>query len=125
MAIIEYDGNARAVYTECHFTPEYREFTFIGDKGKLYGYFINSGDYQFASGDAFRRMWRSSMCLLRRVPTAVAMIVCSRISSPASRPADNRKTPLLSPGTARRLQPLPLNPLNEGYLSKFRLARSI
>ncbi|MGI6082502.1 MAG: Gfo/Idh/MocA family protein [Limnochordia bacterium] len=52
MALIEYEGNARAVYTECHFTPEYtREFTFIGDKGKLYGYFINSGDYRV-------RIWR-------------------------------------------------------------------
>ncbi len=40
------------MYTECHFTPEYtREFTFIGDKGKLYGYFINSGDYRV-------RIWR-------------------------------------------------------------------
>lgn len=46
LAIIEYDGNTRAIYTECHFTPEYtREFTFVGDKGKLYGYFINSGNY--------------------------------------------------------------------------------
>jgi len=44
--IIEYDNNTRAVYTECHFTPEYtREFTFIGDKGKMTAFFDNPGNF--------------------------------------------------------------------------------
>jgi predicted dehydrogenase len=46
MAIIEYNNGARATYTECHFTPEYtREFTFIGDKGKMYGFYSNEGNF--------------------------------------------------------------------------------
>ena len=37
---IQYDNGKRGFYTECHFTPEYsREFTLIGDKGKMQGHF--------------------------------------------------------------------------------------
>jgi predicted dehydrogenase len=44
--IIEYDNNTRAVYTECHFTPEYtREFTLVGDKGKMTAFFDNPGNF--------------------------------------------------------------------------------
>lgn len=43
MLNIEYDNGVRTTYTECHFTPEYsREFTFVGDKGKIYGYYENT-----------------------------------------------------------------------------------
>jgi predicted dehydrogenase len=44
--LIEYNNGARATFTECHFTPEYsREFTLIGDKGKMYGFYNNEGDF--------------------------------------------------------------------------------
>ncbi len=39
---LQYDNGKRAFYAECHFTPEYtREFTLIGNKGKMYGYYEN------------------------------------------------------------------------------------
>ncbi len=42
LSIIQYDNGRRAFYAECHFTPEYtREFTFIGDKGKMVGQYTN------------------------------------------------------------------------------------
>ncbi|MCK4591731.1 MAG: Gfo/Idh/MocA family oxidoreductase, partial [Candidatus Latescibacteria bacterium] len=42
LIVLEYDNGKRAFYAECHFTPEYtREFTLIGDKGKIYGYYKN------------------------------------------------------------------------------------
>jgi len=44
--LIEYDTGARATFTECHFTPEYsREFTLIGDMGKMYGFYNNEGHF--------------------------------------------------------------------------------
>ncbi|MGQ9555699.1 MAG: Gfo/Idh/MocA family protein [Anaerolineae bacterium] len=43
---ISYDNGTRATFTECHFTPEYsREFTFVGDKGKLYALYNNEGNF--------------------------------------------------------------------------------
>ncbi|MFA7371928.1 MAG: Gfo/Idh/MocA family oxidoreductase [bacterium] len=43
MLNVQYDNGVRTTYTECHFTPEYsREFTFVGDKGKIYGYYENT-----------------------------------------------------------------------------------
>lgn len=44
--LIEYENGKRATFTECHFTPEYsREFTLIGDKGKMYGFYNNEGHF--------------------------------------------------------------------------------
>ncbi|RLI37365.1 hypothetical protein DRO55_01530 [Candidatus Bathyarchaeota archaeon] len=44
--LISYDNGTRATFTECHFTPEYtREFTFIGDRGKLYALYNNEGNF--------------------------------------------------------------------------------
>jgi len=44
--LIEYENGKRATFTECHFTPEYsREFTFIGDRGKMYGFYNNEGHF--------------------------------------------------------------------------------
>lgn len=46
IALIDYDNGVRATFTECHFTPEYsREFTLIGDKGKMYGFYNNACDF--------------------------------------------------------------------------------
>ena len=43
---IQYDNGTRATFTECHFTPEYsREFTLVGDKGKLYALYNNEGHF--------------------------------------------------------------------------------
>ncbi len=44
LVTIEYENGAKAVYTECHFTPDYiREFTFIGTEGKMYGLYSRYG----------------------------------------------------------------------------------
>lgn len=43
---IDYDNGARAIYMECHFTPEYtREFTLFGDEGKLTAFYNNECDF--------------------------------------------------------------------------------
>ena len=43
---VSYDNDTRATFTECHFTPEYtREFTFVGEKGKLYALYNNEGNF--------------------------------------------------------------------------------
>jgi len=43
---IDYDNGARLTYLECHFTPEYsREFTFIGDKGKMTAFYNNEQNF--------------------------------------------------------------------------------
>jgi len=42
LVLIDYHNGVRATYAECHFTPEYtREFTLVGDKGKMYGFYQN------------------------------------------------------------------------------------
>ena len=47
LVIVDYEKGARLSYVECHFTPEYtREFTFIGDKGKLTGFYNNEQDFK-------------------------------------------------------------------------------
>ena len=43
---IAYDNDTRATFTECHFTPEYsREFTLVGERGKLYALYNNEGNF--------------------------------------------------------------------------------
>jgi predicted dehydrogenase len=43
---VSYDNGTRATFTECHFTPEYtREFTFVGEAGKLYALYNNEGNF--------------------------------------------------------------------------------
>lgn len=43
---IAYDNDTRATFTECHFTPEYtREFTLVGEDGKLYALYNNEGNF--------------------------------------------------------------------------------
>lgn len=47
LAIIDYDNGARVTYMECHFTPEYsREFTFVGTKGKIIGFYNNEQEFK-------------------------------------------------------------------------------
>jgi len=47
LVIIDYDNGARICYMECHFTPEYsREFMFVGDKGKIYGFYNNEQEFK-------------------------------------------------------------------------------
>ena len=47
MVLIDYDNGARAYYGECHFTPEYtREFTLIGDQGKMTGFYNNECEFK-------------------------------------------------------------------------------
>ncbi|MDF2722460.1 MAG: oxidoreductase [Paenibacillus sp.] len=47
MVLIDYDNGAKISYMECHFTPDYsREFTFIGTKGKIYGFFNNEQQFK-------------------------------------------------------------------------------
>jgi predicted dehydrogenase len=47
LVLIDYENGAHMTYTECHFTPDYtREFTFIGDKGRLYGFYNNEQEFR-------------------------------------------------------------------------------
>lgn len=47
MALVDYANGARAFYGECHFTPEYtREFTLIGDEGKMVGFYNNACEFK-------------------------------------------------------------------------------
>ena len=42
-----YDNGAKLGYLECHFTPDYsREFTLIGTKGRMYGFYNNEQDFR-------------------------------------------------------------------------------
>ena len=44
--LIDYDNGARVTYVENHFTPEYsREFTFIGDRGKMVAFYNNEQEF--------------------------------------------------------------------------------
>ena len=46
VVIIDYENGVRMQFLECHFTPEYtREFTFIGDRGKMYAFYNNEGHF--------------------------------------------------------------------------------
>ncbi len=45
--LVDYEHGARMSYIECHFTPEYtREFTFIGDKGKMTAFYDNAQNFK-------------------------------------------------------------------------------
>lgn len=47
LVIVDYDNGTRMSYMECHFTPEYtREFTFVGDKGKLTAFYDNEQNFK-------------------------------------------------------------------------------
>ena len=47
LVLIDYDSGARAFYGECHFTPEYtREFTLIGNQGKMTGFYNNACEFR-------------------------------------------------------------------------------
>lgn len=40
--LVSYENGAKLSYTECHFTPDYvREFTFVGTKGRVIGWYAN------------------------------------------------------------------------------------
>ncbi len=44
--LITYAGGKHAVYTECHFTPEYtRDFEFVGDRGKMTAQYNNECNF--------------------------------------------------------------------------------
>ena len=44
---VRYDNGAKMSYIECHFTPDYsREFTLIGTKGRMYGFYNNEQDFR-------------------------------------------------------------------------------
>ena len=47
LVLIDYESGARICYMECHFTPEYsREFMFVGDKGKMTGFYNNEMEFK-------------------------------------------------------------------------------
>ncbi|MFP4029462.1 MAG: Gfo/Idh/MocA family protein [Candidatus Brocadiia bacterium] len=47
LVLVDYDNGTRAFYGECHFTPEYtREFTLIGDRGKMMGFYNNACEFE-------------------------------------------------------------------------------
>ena len=47
LVLVDYDNGARAFYGESHFTPEYtREFTLIGDQGKMTGFYNNECEFK-------------------------------------------------------------------------------
>ncbi len=47
IVLVNYEHGARMSYIECHFTPEYtREFTFIGDKGKMTAFYNNEQEFK-------------------------------------------------------------------------------
>jgi len=44
---VRYENGAKMSYIECHFTPDYsREFTLIGTKGRMYGFYNNEQDFR-------------------------------------------------------------------------------
>lgn len=56
LVIVDYERGARLSYMECHFTPEYtREFTFVGDKGKLTGFYNNEQDFKIMVWKRFEK----------------------------------------------------------------------
>ncbi len=47
IVLVDYQNGARLSYIECQFTPEYsREFTFIGDKGKMTAFYNNEQEFK-------------------------------------------------------------------------------
>ena len=47
LVLIDYENGGRAFYGECHFTPEYtREFTLIGDGGKMTGFYNKECEFK-------------------------------------------------------------------------------
>lgn len=58
LVIIDYDNRARINYMECHFTPDYsREFTFVGTKGKIYGFYNNEQEFEIRIWKRHTRKW--------------------------------------------------------------------
>lgn len=56
LVIVDYEKGARLSYMECHFTPEYtREFTFVGDKGKLTAFYNNEQDFKIMVWKRFEK----------------------------------------------------------------------
>lgn len=56
LVIVDYENGARLSYMECHFTPEYtREFTFVGDKGKLTAFYNNEQDFKIMVWKRFEK----------------------------------------------------------------------
>ena len=56
IVLVDYEHGARLSYLECHFTPEYsREFTFIGDKGKLTAFYNNEQDFKIMVWKRFEK----------------------------------------------------------------------
>ena len=56
LVIVDYENGTRLSYMECHFTPEYtREFTFIGDKGKMTGFYNNEQDFKIMVWKRFEK----------------------------------------------------------------------
>lgn len=56
LLIVDYEHGARLSYMECHFTPEYsREFTFIGDKGKLTAFYNNEQEFKIMVWKRFEK----------------------------------------------------------------------
>ena len=44
---VRYDNGAKMSYVECHFAPDYsREFTLIGTKGRMYGFYNNEQNFR-------------------------------------------------------------------------------
>lgn len=47
IVVVKYDNGAKLSYMECHFTPDYsREFTLIGTKGRMYGFYNNEQEFR-------------------------------------------------------------------------------
>ncbi|MFW6270506.1 MAG: Gfo/Idh/MocA family protein [Bacillota bacterium] len=56
--LIDYEDGTRINYMECHFTPEYnREFTFVGNKGKIYGFYNNEQEFKIRVQKRHSRKW--------------------------------------------------------------------
>ncbi len=56
LVTVEYENGARVTYMECHFTPEYtREFMFVGDKGKIEGFFDNEQNFKIKLWKRFEK----------------------------------------------------------------------
>ncbi len=56
LVLIDYKHGARLSYMECHFTPEYtREFTFVGDKGKLIAFYDNEQNFKITVWKRFEK----------------------------------------------------------------------
>ncbi|NLD72615.1 MAG: Gfo/Idh/MocA family oxidoreductase [Chloroflexi bacterium] len=67
LVTVWYDNGSKMSYVECHFTPDYsREFTLIGTKGRMYGFYNNEQDFRIET--TYRHSSRKDVVYPERRP---------------------------------------------------------